>query len=344
METVSDYDFQLPESLIAQTPTAQRDGSRLMVLHRAKQQIDSCQFTQIVDYFEPGDLLVRNDTRVIPARLFGTKETGGKIELLLVRRLAGAAEIWSCLIRASKSPKTGTRLQFAQGLQAIVVEGGSDGQRWVQFEGTDHFLSVVEQIGHMPLPPYIQRNDQPLDRERYQTVFAAQAGAVAAPTAGLHFTEQTFAALQRKGVEIASVTLHVGLGTFLPMRVERLAEHQMHCEEYRVPEATAAAIRRAKAEGRRVIALGTTTTRTLEHAVDAAGQVVAGCGESDLFIYPPHHFKVIDGLVTNFHLPKSTLLMLVSAFAGTTFTLQAYRQAVDQQFRFFSYGDCMLII
>ncbi len=343
MLTIHDFHFDLPPELIAQNPTTERDASRLMVLDRSREQVDCRNFSDILECFLPGDLLVMNDTKVIPARLLGHKESGGKVEVLLVRRMGEEAEVWSCLIKASKSPKAGTRLLFDCDVEAVVEEGGVDGQRLVRFDAAGNFLDVVEQIGHIPLPPYIQRQDGQEDRERYQTVFARHAGAVAAPTAGLHFTESILEQLQAKGVELAQVTLHVGLGTFLPMRVEKLDQHRMHEEEYLVPEETARAIRKAKAEGRRVIALGTTTTRTLEHALDAKGQVVAGCGFSDLFIYPPHEFKVIDGLVTNFHLPESTLLMLVSAFAGREFVLSAYQRAIEERFRFFSYGDCMFI-
>jgi S-adenosylmethionine:tRNA ribosyltransferase-isomerase len=341
---LSDFDFDLPEELIAQEPLAERSGSRLMVLHRGTGNLTIGGFNQIVDHFQAGDVLVINDTRVIPARLLGCKESGGKVEVLLVRRLAGDAETWICLTKASKGPRVGTRLLLGDGLIGTVVDGGEEPYKHIRFACEGDFLQQIEQIGRMPLPPYIRRDDSPLDKERYQTVFAQNAGAVAAPTAGLHFTPEVLERLRNKGVEIHPLTLHVGIGTFLPVRVDNIREHRMHEEHFTVPAATAAAVNQARADGRRVFALGTTSTRTLEYAVDDQGRLQAGSGSCDLFIYPGYRFRTVDAMLTNFHLPRSTLLMLVSAFAGRESVLAAYRRAVAEGFRFFSYGDCMLIV
>ena len=342
--SLADYHYELPEELIAQTPPSRRDDARLMVLDRARGALNVEHFPDIVGHLRAGDLLVMNDTRVIPARLLGHKQSGGQVEVLLVRRLAGADEVWQCLTRSNKPLRPGTLLTFADDLSAEVAEVTADGHRLVRFACATDFAAVLERVGHIPLPPYIRREDDRADRDRYQTVFARNPGAVAAPTAGLHFTPEILAALAAHGVECAQLTLHVGLGTFLPVRVEDPRQHRMHAERYEVPEATAVAVNRARAEGRRIIALGTTSARTLESAVAADGRLRAGEGESALFIYPPYRFRLVDGLVTNFHLPQSTLLMLVAALAGRTFVLQAYRRAVEERFRFFSYGDCMLIL
>jgi S-adenosylmethionine:tRNA ribosyltransferase-isomerase len=341
---LEDFDYGLPPEQIAQYPLPGRDDSRLMILDRSNGSVATGAFPDITGFFRTGDLLVINDTRVIPARLLGAKESGGRIEVFLVRRLAGEDESWACLTRCSKPPRPGSRLRLAGGIEGTVLAGGEAPYRHIRFACPGDFHSALEQAGRIPLPPYIRREDDATDRLRYQTVFASSRGAVAAPTAGLHFTAAILEKLRRLGVEIQPLTLHVGLGTFLPVRVDDVREHRMHGESYHVPEATAAAVNLAKAQGRRVFALGTTTTRTLEHAVDAAGRVVAGEGVSDLFIYPGFRFKIVDALITNFHLPRSTLLMLVSAFAGRDFTLTAYRQAVREGVRVFSYGDCMLIL
>lgn len=341
---LSDFDYSLPSELIAQHPAAVREASRLMHLDPRSGQISIGQFRDIADYFDAGDLLVINDTRVRSARLLGHKQTGGQVELLLLRRLAGDAEDWLCLRRSSRPLRTGMLLSFAGGLSAQVLEGETEQQILVRFHVDGDFEKLLEQVGHLPLPPYIRRADTPDDRERYQTVFARHTGALAAPTAGLHFTEEIFARLKRKGVDVASLTLHVGLGTFLPVRVDNIREHRMHKETYQIPAATAQAVNAAKREGRRVIALGTTAARTLETAVSAGGELNADCGESDIFIYPGFRFRMVDGLVTNFHLPKSTLLMLVSALAGRDLVLEAYQRAIEAGFRFFSYGDCMLVL
>ena len=340
---LEEFDFYLPSGLIAQVPAVRRDAARLMTLDRTTRQIGETVFSEIQGLFRPGDLLVVNDTRVIPARLLGRKESGGRIEVFLVRRVPGDTEIWHCLIRASKSPKPGTVLLLAEGMTARVESRG-EGDIWqVAFAPVEDFFPWLERNGSMPLPPYIRRAAEEDDRERYQTVFARAKGAVAAPTAGLHMTPELLAALKAGGVEIATVTLHVGLGTFMPVRVENLDDHRMHREEYIIPEKTALAISQRKRDGGRVVALGTTTTRALEHAASDDGTVAVGAGEADIFIRPGYNFKVIDALITNFHLPKSTLLMLVSAFAGRDLLLEAYGEAVRREFRFFSYGDAMFI-
>jgi len=315
-----------------------------MVLERATGVVNQRPFTAIAESFRAGDLLVANDTRVIPARLLGRKESGGQIEIFLVRRCPGAEECWDCLSRASKPPRVGSAVFFRDGRRAIFVAGGESDLRRVRFEGEGDFSAWLEANGEMPLPPYIRRAAGTLDQERYQTIFAREAGALAAPTAGLHFTPGILDALRQRGVEIHALTLHVGLGTFLPVRVEDPREHRMHHETYLVPETTAAAVNRARSEARRVIALGTTSARALEAAADADGRLAAGPGETDIFIFPGYRFRLVSGMVTNFHLPRSTLLMLVAALAGREFVLEAYRQAVAARFRFFSYGDCMLVL
>lgn len=343
---LSDFDYTLPSDLIAQQPAARREDSRLMLLERSTERILNTRFKKIEHYFNPGDVLVINDTRVIPARLYGTKISGGKIEVFLVRRLEHVpGECWVCLTRSSRPLRRGTRLTLTGGLNAEVLEESEDGYRNIRFEynGTD-FLQWLEEEGSIPLPPYIERAPQQQDLERYQTTFSSVPGAVAAPTAGLHFTPVILDRLRQKGVVVTPLTLHVGLGTFLPVRVDNIAEHRMHAEAYSIPDSTAAAVTAAKREGRRVIALGTTVTRTLEYAANDAGEIPTGNGMTDMFIYPGYRFKVVDALLTNFHLPKSTLLMLVSAFAGRDFVLRAYAEAVAQRYRFFSYGDCMLIM
>ena len=340
---LEDFDFELPPDQIAQFPSAARDGSRLMRIDRSSGDVISGRFPDIVDWFRSGDLLVLNDTRVIPARLLGTKETGGRIEVFLVQRAVQDGEVWDCLAKSSKPLRPGMRLFFGAELEGEVQTGGVPPQQRIRFSFEGTFFEILERIGHIPLPPYIRRPDVDVDRERYQTVFARSQGAVAAPTAGLHFTPAILDALKKKGVEIRPLTLHVGLGTFLPVRVQDVRQHRMHEERYHVPETTACAVNEAKADGRRVVALGTTTMRTIEHAVTDKGRLSAGDGISDLFIYPGFQFRVADALITNFHLPRSTLLMLVSAFAGRGLILDAYRRAVAEGFRFFSYGDCMMI-
>jgi S-adenosylmethionine:tRNA ribosyltransferase-isomerase len=338
---LADFDYHLPAELIAQYPAETRDGSRLLTLDREKGELGETCVAAIASLFHPGDLLVLNDTRVIPARLLGKKESGGAVEIFLVRRVAGESELWSCLLKASRSPKVGCRLLLLGGVSA-TVEGQENGEWRVRFDACDDFWGWLEQAGSMPLPPYIKRAPQGADRERYQTVFARELGAVAAPTAGLHFTRSLLDQILGRGAEIAPLTLHVGLGTFLPVRVEELSAHVMHREWYRLPEATVAAIRLTKKRGGRVIALGTTTLRALEHA-GASGELEPGEREADIFILPGYQFRVVDALITNFHLPKSTLFMLVCAFAGKERMVSAYGEAVNRRFRFFSYGDAMFI-
>lgn len=338
-----DFDYVLPAELIAQTPADRRDASRLMVLDREAGTIDETGFARITDLFSPGDLLVLNDTRVLPARLFGRKESGGRVEVFLLRRMAGLDEVWSCLIKSSKKPQPGSFLTLPADMKAQVLERADDETWLVTFGRKEGFSQWLEEQGRMPLPPYIRREAVVDDESRYQTVFARNVGAVAAPTAGLHFTEQLLQEIQKRGVEIAYLTLHVGLGTFLPVRVEEVSEHRMHREFYTIPPETAAAIAARKAGQGRVVALGTTTTRALEHAADSAGSVRVGDGEADIFIHSDYRFKVIDALITNFHLPCSTLLLLVSAFAGKDFLFRAYAEAIRKKFRFFSYGDAMFI-
>jgi len=341
---LSDFDYELPAELIAQQPAMQRDSSRLLVLDRLHATCSDKLFTDIVDYFGEGDVLIVNDTRVMPARLLGRKPSGGRVELLLVRQDGDDPACWLAMTRSSKPLRPGTRLSFGTRLHAELLDEARQQFRRVQLEWRGDLQEVLAEVGTLPLPPYIQREVESADRERYQTVFARHTGSIAAPTAGLHFTPQVLSALEAKGVQISSVTLHVGPGTFLPVRVENLDEHRMHCEQYEVSEELADTVNRARAEGRRVVAVGTTTTRALESACDDAGLLQSGMGETELFITPGYRFKLVDVLVTNFHLPRSTLLMLVSAFAGREQVLEAYRHAVAERYRFLSYGDCMLIV
>ncbi|HZI12727.1 MAG TPA: tRNA preQ1(34) S-adenosylmethionine ribosyltransferase-isomerase QueA [Myxococcus sp.] len=356
---LSDYDFELPETQIAQAPLAARDASRLMTVSRSTGAWAHRRFTDLAELLRPGDLLVLNDARVIPARLLGQKAgTGGRVELLVVRpaastltsaALGGAAESleWICLGQASKGLKPGQRLAFAGGLEAEVLEALGGGEYRVRFHapsGTS-LASLLEEAGRLPLPPYITREPDAADAERYQTVYARASGAVAAPTAGLHFTQEFLAALEARGVRRELVTLDVGPGTFLPVREEELDKHHMHPERYTVPESTAQAVNAARAEGRRVVAVGTTVVRTLESATDPdTGLLRAGPGETRLFIRPGFTFRQVDVLLTNFHLPRSTLVVLVSALLGRERTLAAYAEAVRAGYRFFSYGDAMLVM
>ena len=340
---LDDFDYQLPSELIALEPASRRDAARLLTLERATGATGELTVADFPGLLRPEDLLVLNDTRVIPARLFGAKESGGRVEVFLVRRLEGASETWEFLIRASKSPRPGSRIVMAEGVLATVAERAS-GESWqVTFTGTDDFLAWLDRVGSMPLPPYIRRSAAAADRERYQTVFSRELGAVAAPTAGLHFTPELLARVESAGVAIATLTLHVGLGTFMPVRVDDIREHRMHRERFSIPEATSAAIARCKERGGRVVAVGTTAARALEYRATEDGTVPPGSGEADIFIYPGYRFRVVDALLTNFHLPKSTLLMLVSAFAGQERILAAYQEAVARRFRFYSYGDAMFI-
>jgi S-adenosylmethionine:tRNA ribosyltransferase-isomerase len=336
----SDFHYDLPTGLIAQQPLAERTASRLLCLDGANGAIRDCRFTDLPQQLRPGDLLVFNDTRVIPARVFGEKDTGGRIELLVERVLDDRRLLAQC--RASKPPKPGQSLHLDGGAAARVL--GRAGEFYeIEFAGGEPLVAVLERIGHMPLPPYIRRADTAADRERYQTVWARAPGAAAAPTAGLHFDAALLARLDAMGIERATVTLHVGAGTFQPLRVDDPARHRMHRERIELSAAAAAQINRARAAGRRVIAVGTTVVRVLESAA-VDGEVRPYAGETDIFIYPGYHFRVVDALITNFHLPESTLLMLVCAFAGTGAVLNAYRHAVREHYRFFSYGDAMFVL
>ena len=341
---LKDFDYFLPPELIAQQPSHKRDASRLMTVERRSGTIGEIGFAEVAGLFRDGDLLVLNDTRVIPARLAGVKESGGRVELLLVRKLIGPGEVWQCLVRSSKAPRPGTVIRLAGDMVASVVKRG-EGDTWiVSFSPEGDFEEWLDSTGSMPLPPYIKRAAGENDRERYQTVFARERGAVAAPTAGLHFTDKLLQAIEDRGVEIATLTLHVGLGTFMPIRVDDPRQHRMHREFYRIPEDTAAAVNHRKRFGGRVVAVGTTTTRALEQAAMGERVLRAGEGEADIFIYPGYAFKIVDALITNFHLPRSTLLMLVSAFTGKELLMRAYAEAVERRFRFYSYGDAMFII
>ncbi|SEP92989.1 tRNA preQ1(34) S-adenosylmethionine ribosyltransferase-isomerase QueA [Piscibacillus halophilus] len=340
---IEDFDFELPEELIAQTPLVDRSSSRLMVLNREQETINHRYFYNIVDYLNPGDCLVLNNTKVMPARLFGEKEdTGGKIELLLLNQLEG--DEWEVLVKPAKKVKEGTRLSFGDGLLKAVCTGQKEhGGRLIRFEYDGIFLEVLDQLGEMPLPPYIK--EQLDDRDRYQTVYAEEVGSAAAPTAGLHFTEELLEQIKAKGVHIAYITLHVGLGTFRPVQVENIEEHDMHAEFYQMNQQTADLLNDVKQRDNKIVAVGTTSVRTLETiARDEDGKFKEANGWTDIFIYPPYQFKAIDAMITNFHLPKSTLIMLVSAFANKEFILNAYNEAVKERYRFFSFGDAMLIL
>ncbi|WP_020412281.1 tRNA preQ1(34) S-adenosylmethionine ribosyltransferase-isomerase QueA [Microbulbifer sp. SSSA007] len=334
-----DFDFHLPDELIARAPTEERRGSRLLCLDGPSGAITHRQFPDILDQVQAGDLIVFNDTRVIPARLFAQKETGGKLEIL-VERVLNETDIWAH-VRSSKSPKPGSSIVLEDGTR-IEVTGRKDALFELSFPKEEGVLAILDRLGHMPLPPYIDREDDASDRERYQTVYGRNAGAVAAPTAGLHFDDEMIGALRDKGVEVVFVTLHVGAGTFQPVRVDNIFEHQMHSEVLDVSQEVVDAVAACRARNGSVIAVGTTSVRALESAA-RGGELQATVGETDIFIYPGYEFQVVDKLVTNFHLPESTLLMLVSAFAGYQHTMAAYKAAVEERYRFFSYGDAMFI-
>lgn len=337
----SDFNYNLPKELIAQDPLLKRSDSRLMLLDKSTGEIKHSVFREIIDYLNPGDCLVLNNTKVIPARLIGNREgKEGTIELLLLKRKEG--DIWETLARPGKKLRTGARVTFGEGkLTGEIVDVLSDGNRLVKFEHDGIFEEVLDSLGQMPLPPYITHELK--DKNRYQTVYAKYNGSAAAPTAGLHFTTELLDAIKKKGVSIASVTLHVGLGTFRPVKVDDVSEHHMHTEFYQVNEEAADLINNTKADGGRIICIGTTSCRTIESASDESGIVHAGHGDTDIFIYPGYEFKVLDALITNFHLPESTLLMLVSALAGREHVLSAYEEAVNERYRFFSFGDAMFI-
>ena len=338
---VADFKYDLPEELIAQTPIEKRDESRLMILNRADQTIEHKTFKDIIDYLKPGDVLVRNNTKVIPARLYGKKETGANVEFLLLNNIEG--DIWESIVRPGNKLHIGTKVIFGDGLlEAEVLDIMEGGTRKVIFHYNGIFNEILDQIGLMPLPPYI--HEELKQKDRYQTVYAKYDGSAAAPTAGLHFTPELFEKLKQKGIEVANVTLHVGIGTFRPVKVEKVEEHHMHSEHFYIKEEDAKIINKAKQEGRRVIAVGTTSCRVLESIADEkTGEVKPQESDTQIFIYPGYKFKCIDGLITNFHLPESTLLMLVSAFSNRDFIMKAYNEAVKEKYRFFSFGDAMFI-
>jgi S-adenosylmethionine:tRNA ribosyltransferase-isomerase len=374
---VSDFNFRLPEELIAQEPLAARDGSRMLHLRRKSGEYSDSLFHDFPDLLNPGDLLVFNNTRVFPARIYGRREGAqaqavsphdpasrdfphGRIEVLLTRQLSTQPNDWECLVRPGRKIGVGERLFFGEPngdeLQAEVLARAEFGERRIRFHSfknksddnkdnkNEDFFAILDRIGHVPLPPYIARPDSPGDRERYQTVYAQSRGSVAAPTAGLHFTEKILDRIRQRGAEMANITLHVGLGTFQPIRADRVEDHQIHSESYFISASAASAINEALRASRRIVAVGTTTVRTLEHAARiGAGTIAAGSASADLFIYPGFEFKVVKAMLTNFHLPQSTLLMLVSALGGRENVLQAYEHAVAKRYRFYSYGDCMFL-
>ncbi|MEA4895481.1 MAG: tRNA preQ1(34) S-adenosylmethionine ribosyltransferase-isomerase QueA [Oscillospiraceae bacterium] len=336
----SDFNYYLPEELIAQTPLERRDSSRLLHLDKNTGEVEHRHFYDLPDYLREGDCLILNDSRVLPARLFGRRETGGAVEVVLLRDMG--CGVWECLTRPGRKTKTGTKLIFGSGeLTARVTEAASDGNRLLKFEYEGIFLEVLEHLGKMPLPPYIKTELS--DQERYQTVYSREVGSAAAPTAGLHFTAELLDRIEEKGVSVRYVTLHVGLGTFRPVKCEDIENHEMHSEFCIIPGETARAVTDTKRRGGRIVAVGTTSCRTLESFAKSDGTLEEGSGWTDIFIYPGYRFKCVDALVTNFHLPESTLVMLVSALAGREHILAAYAKAVEEKYRFFSFGDAMLI-
>ena len=361
---VSDFHYELPEGRIAQEPLANRAAARMLHLNRGAKSWQDREFREFPDLLRPSDLLVVNNTRVFPARLYGHRSgeraqpvsphnpaardfLRGRVEVLLTRQVLEDPNEWECLVRPGRKIGVGEKLHFGDPaeLEAVVIGRGSFGERRIRFAPTGDFFVRVEQVGHVPLPPYIAREDRAADRDRYQTVYARPRGSVAAPTAGLHFTPEILERIRARGIQIVEITLHVGLGTFQPVRVETVEDHKMHREWYEIPAGTARAINLAKTERRRVVAVGTTTVRTLEYAAERAGRdrLEDGQGEADLFIYPGYRFRMVDALLTNFHLPQSTLLMLVCALGGKELVLHAYRHAVEAGYRFYSYGDCMFV-
>ncbi len=353
---VSDFNFHLPEELIAQEPLADRAASRMLCLNRTAGTYQDGLFANLPELLRPEDLLVFNNTRVFPARLYGHRAAGeGKIEVLLTRQISSEPNEWECLVRPGKKVRVGERLYFGEGLEAAVIARADFGERRIRFLPGPDFFEQIEKLGHVPLPPYIvraaQNRDQNRDqnkarvedRERYQTVYARERGSVAAPTAGLHFTPQILEAIRARGIQTAELTLHVGLGTFQPIRADRVEDVKLHHEHYSISEEAADAINHAREEHRRIVAVGTTTVRTLEYAASQSSEIRSGSGEADIFIYPGYRFRIVDAMLTNFHLPQSSLLMLVCAFAGRENVLNAYHHAVESKYRFYSYGDCMFV-
>jgi S-adenosylmethionine:tRNA ribosyltransferase-isomerase len=343
---ISDFDYELPEELIAQHPLPKRDASRMLIVHRATGAFEDKHFVSLPDYLRAGDCLVLNDTKVFPARLSGRRlPTGGSVEILLLREIEAGR--WQVLARPARRLQVGSRIEFGQSkLNATVVETVEDGTRIINFEPSDKLLDVIQEIGKTPLPPYIKRHTGAADedRDRYQTIYAQQSGAIAAPTAGLHFTPRVLQELKQSDVRIAEITLHVGYGTFEPVRVDNVAEHRVLAERFTIPEEGACIMNDCRRAGGRVVAVGTTTTRALESSVSDSGEILAANDMANLTIRPGYSFRAVDALLTNFHLPRSSLLLLVSAFAGRTLVLEAYRHAVGERYRFYSYGDCMLIL
>jgi len=358
---VSEFDYHLPEELIAQEPLEDRAASRMLRMTREDGRIEDRCFRDFPDLLQQGDLVVFNNTKVFPARLYGHRSGSraqplsannpasrhflhGRVEVLLTKQLSEAPNDWECLVRPGRKIGVGEKLFFGNDeLLAEVVGRGTFGERRIRFDPVPDFFQRVERLGHVPLPPYIAREDRSGDRDRYQTVYARERGSVAAPTAGLHFTPEILARLRERGIETAEVTLHVGLGTFQPVRVEKVEEHRLHQETYNISNSAAESVNRALDDRRRVVAIGTTTVRTLEYAARETGRVQAGSGEADLFVYPGFQFHVVGAMLTNFHLPQSTLLMLVCAFGGKEQVMAAYRHTVEEKYRFYSYGDCMLV-
>ncbi len=338
---LTEFNYELPEELIAQTPIEKRDESRLMILDRKKQTIEHKIFREVIDYLEPGDCLVRNNTKVLPARLYGKKETGAKVEFLLLNQIE--KDIWECIVRPGNKLHVGAKVIFGEGiLEAEILETLPGGTRKVQFNYKGIFNEILDEIGLMPLPPYI--HEQLQNKDRYQTVYAKYQGSAAAPTAGLHFTEELLKKIEQKGIKIANVTLHVGIGTFRPVKEENIEKHDMHSEHYYIKKEDVEKINQTKENGGKIIAVGTTSCRVLETIADEkTGKVKEAEGDTKIFIYPGYKFKCIDGLITNFHLPESTLLMLVSALAGRKYILKAYNEAVKEKYKFFSFGDAMFI-
>lgn len=341
---ITDFDYQLPEELIAQEPLERRENSRMLVVNRSENVWKDSNFTDFPNFLRETDVLVLNNTKVFPARLLGSKESGASIELFLIREFEN--QVWETLARPAKRLKTGTCILFGEKLAAEVIEKTEDGHCIIRFKADGDFDEILEDVGKTPLPPYIKREAEDFgrDRERYQTIFARERGAIAAPTAGLHFTPEILEKVKAKGVTLAEITLHVGYGTFEPVRVTDLSEHSVTAEQYEINEQTAEILNRAKKDKSRIIAVGTTTTRALESSISADGNFSSGKSAADLTIIPGYKFKAIDGLLTNFHLPQSSLLVLVSTFAGYDLTMRAYLHAVKSRYRFYSYGDCMLIL
>jgi S-adenosylmethionine:tRNA ribosyltransferase-isomerase len=339
---LADFQYRLPRSLIAQYPSRKRDQSRLMVVHRDTGSIEHRTFCDLAEYLDGGDVLVVNDTKVLKAKLLGNKETGGKVEVLITERVGDRT--WKCLVKRARSISHGSKVFFGNGLRGTFLGKDESGSWRIEFHFKGNFYEAIDHCGRIPLPPYIKRGETPLDEERYQTIFATKPGSIAAPTAGLHFTHSLLERVRGRDVSVVSITLHVNVGTFFPIRTKKVEDHKMAPEHFEITPRAAEALNMAKGRGGRIIALGTTTTRSLESAVDASGKIVATAGYSNLFIRPPFRFRMVDVLVTNFHLPGTTLLLLVSAFATGELIMKAYKEAIRNEYRFFSYGDGMLIL